>query len=197
MKQKYVILKNNKENELIIKEFAELNKDTFTLMCEETFHDKLIESAINKGSQALIATLRTKNMYPNGIYAAKIAEEAAHDVGSHASNKQGARGSDSTALGRLRRLPYAFLSLERHSLSLVHRLVSDVDELHRTREWEPLRDDDVLLLLPHRLPLRQPFVLVKEVPDAREDRDGSIRRLLPRPVHNLLQIVDVSPVADP
>ncbi len=75
MKQKYLILKNNKKNELIIREFVELNKNTFTLMREETFDDKLVKSAINKGSQALIATLRTKNMYPNAIYAAKIAEE--------------------------------------------------------------------------------------------------------------------------
>ncbi len=75
MKQKYVILKNTKKNELIIREFAELNKDAFTLMCEETFHDKLVESAIRKGRQPLIAILRTKNMYPNAIYAAKIAEE--------------------------------------------------------------------------------------------------------------------------
>lgn len=75
MKQKYLILKNNKKNELIIREFTELNKNTFTLMCEETFDDKLVKSAINKGSQALIATLRTKNMYPNAICAAKIAEE--------------------------------------------------------------------------------------------------------------------------
>ncbi|MEE8430119.1 MAG: hypothetical protein V3S16_02620, partial [Candidatus Desulfatibia sp.] len=35
----------------------------------------LVKSAIRKGSQALIAILRTKNMYPNAIYAAKIAEE--------------------------------------------------------------------------------------------------------------------------
>ena len=75
MKQKYVILKNNKKNELIIKEFSELSKDAFTLTCEETFHGKLVESAINKGSQSLIATLRTKHMYPTGICAAKIAEE--------------------------------------------------------------------------------------------------------------------------
>lgn len=75
MKQKYLILKNNKKNELIIREFVELNKSAFTLMCEETFDDKLVKSAINKGSQALIATLRTKNMYPNAICAAKIAEE--------------------------------------------------------------------------------------------------------------------------
>ena len=75
MKQKYLILKNDEKNELKIKEFAELNKGAFTLMCEETFHDELVKSAISKGSQALIATLRTKNMYPNAIYAAKIAEE--------------------------------------------------------------------------------------------------------------------------
>jgi len=75
MKQKYVILKNNKKNELIIKEFAELNKDAFTLMYAETFHGELVESAINKGSQALIATLRTKHMYPTGKCAARIAKE--------------------------------------------------------------------------------------------------------------------------
>jgi hypothetical protein len=75
MKQKYLILKDNEKKELIIREFAELDKEAFSLLCEEVFQDKLIKSAIAKGKEALISTLRTKNMYPIGPFAARIAEE--------------------------------------------------------------------------------------------------------------------------
>lgn len=75
MKQKYLILKDNEKKELIVREFAELDKEAFSLLCEETFQDKLIKSAIAKGKEALISTLRTQNMYPIGPFAAKIAEE--------------------------------------------------------------------------------------------------------------------------
>lgn len=75
MKQKYLILKNTEKKELIIREFAELEKEAFSLLCEEIFQDKPIKSAIAKGKEALISTLRTKNMYPIGPFAAKIAEE--------------------------------------------------------------------------------------------------------------------------
>ncbi|MBL7181270.1 MAG: hypothetical protein ABIK98_13565 [Pseudomonadota bacterium] len=75
MKQKYFILKNTEKNELIIREFAELDKESFSLLCEETFQKDQITSAIAKGKEALVATIRTKNMYPIGPFAAKIAEE--------------------------------------------------------------------------------------------------------------------------
>ncbi len=74
MKQKYLILKNKEKNELIIKESLEINKDMFSLVCEETYDNKDIESAIAKGRKNLVSALRTDNMYPIGLYANKLAE---------------------------------------------------------------------------------------------------------------------------
>ena len=73
MKQKYLILKNDEKTKLIIREFAELDKEMFTFLCEETFDDESVTSAIAMGEDALIATLRTKNLFPIGIYAKQIA----------------------------------------------------------------------------------------------------------------------------
>lgn len=74
MKQKYVILKNDEKNELIIREFLEINKEMFSLVCEETYDNNDIESAVAKGGKALVSVLRTNNMYPVGLYADKLAE---------------------------------------------------------------------------------------------------------------------------
>jgi len=73
MKQKYLILKTEKKTGLVIREYAELDKEIFSLLCEETFDDEVVNSAIEKGKQALIATLRTQNLFPIGIYAKEIA----------------------------------------------------------------------------------------------------------------------------
>jgi len=74
MKQKYLILKNDEKNELIIRESLEINKDMFSLVCEETYDNKDIESAIAKDGKHLVSVLRTDNMYPIGLYADKLAE---------------------------------------------------------------------------------------------------------------------------
>jgi len=74
MKQKYLILKNDEKNKLIIREFLEISKETFPLVCEETYDDNDIESAIAKGKKHLVFALRTNNMYPVGLYADKLAE---------------------------------------------------------------------------------------------------------------------------
>jgi len=77
MKQKYLIV-NDKENKRIkIQEFAELNKETLSLLCEEAYDYKTIKSAISSGTESLISALRTNNLYPPGIYAAKIASAVA------------------------------------------------------------------------------------------------------------------------
>jgi hypothetical protein len=73
MKQKYLVLKNNEKTKLIIREFAELDKEMFSFLCEETFDDESVKSAIAKGKEALIKTLRTKNLFPIGVYAKEIA----------------------------------------------------------------------------------------------------------------------------
>jgi hypothetical protein len=75
MKQKYSILKNDEKNELIIREFVELDKhDTYTLAFEETYGIEAIESAISRGRTALIAILRTPGLYPPSICLEKICE---------------------------------------------------------------------------------------------------------------------------
>ena len=74
MKQKYVIARDKEKKELVIREFAELDKDALSPLCEEIYDAKIILSAIKAGKDTLIRVLRTKNMYPPGIYANQIAD---------------------------------------------------------------------------------------------------------------------------
>lgn len=74
MKQKYLILRNDKKTALVIREFAELDKEIYTCLCEETFDDTVVKLAISKGKDALVSTLRTQNLFPIHEYAEEIAE---------------------------------------------------------------------------------------------------------------------------
>ena len=74
MKQKYLIVKDDEKKQLIIREFAELDKDSFSPLCEETYDAAIIESSIKNGKEVLVSVLRTKNMYPPGFFAGKIAD---------------------------------------------------------------------------------------------------------------------------
>jgi len=82
MKQKYEILRDDDNKRLIIREFAELDKDTMSLLCEESYDRKAVKSAVGMGRDALIAALRTKNLYPPGMYAGKIAEKVIEIMGT-------------------------------------------------------------------------------------------------------------------
>ena len=73
MKQKYLIINDKENKQFRIQEFAELNKQKLSLLCEEAYDYKTIKSAVSAGKDALISTLRTNNLYPPGIYAEKIA----------------------------------------------------------------------------------------------------------------------------
>jgi hypothetical protein len=74
MKQKFTIQKNDTEQQLIIRESAELDKDIMSLLCEVTFQADTIKNAMATGREALIAALRTRNMYPPRTYAEMIAD---------------------------------------------------------------------------------------------------------------------------
>ena len=85
MRQKFSIQRNDENNELNIKEYANLDREYknkflkldqefFSLLCEETYDKKKIMNAIEKGKENLILTLRTPNMYPINIYSEKIAD---------------------------------------------------------------------------------------------------------------------------
>jgi len=74
MKQKYVIELDRENNSLILKEFAELDKDILSFLCQQAYDMGAIEGAVSGGIPSMIAALRTDNMYPPTVYASEIAE---------------------------------------------------------------------------------------------------------------------------
>lgn len=74
MKQQYTILKNHDNSRLIIREFGELDKDSLSLLCEESYDDTAVSNAVVAGRENVISVLRTKNMYPPRGHAEKIAD---------------------------------------------------------------------------------------------------------------------------
>lgn len=73
MKQKYVVLLDNEIGKLSIQEYAELDKEMLSLLCEETYDVQAVKTAMEKDRNALIQALRTNNMYPPGVYTDRIA----------------------------------------------------------------------------------------------------------------------------
>jgi hypothetical protein len=73
MKQKYLIINDKEKKQIKIQEYAELNKEMLSLLCEEAYDYKTLKAVLPAGSETLISALRTKNLYPPGIYAEKIA----------------------------------------------------------------------------------------------------------------------------
>jgi hypothetical protein len=45
-----------------------------SFLCEASYNDEAVQTAIEKGKDSLIAVLRTENMYPPNLYADKIAD---------------------------------------------------------------------------------------------------------------------------
>jgi len=74
MRQKFIVRKNDEGQMLIVQEYAELDKDILSFICEERYPLGQIEQAVQGGREALIARLRTDNMYPPILYAQAIAD---------------------------------------------------------------------------------------------------------------------------
>ena len=86
MRQKYVISRDGAKHKLKIREYAIIDKNlkkvessllkkgNFSFLCEETYESEIIVSSISKGMNALLATIRTHNIFPIEPYAAQIAE---------------------------------------------------------------------------------------------------------------------------
>jgi hypothetical protein len=123
MKQKYLILKTDEKTKLIIREFAELDKERFSPLCEETFDDESVKSAIAKGQKALISMLRTKNMFPIGIYAKEIAS---------AVTKMYESGDDQSI--ELFFNDYDLLSKEQEKQATVDKIENKPDEIDNVLE---------------------------------------------------------------
>ena len=86
MRQKYMISQEGPKNNLKIREYAILDralknvaysmvrKDSFSLLCEETYDGAAITQSISRGMDDLVATIRTVNLFPIEPHANKIAE---------------------------------------------------------------------------------------------------------------------------
>lgn len=64
MQHKYIISKSDNKQKLVIKEFAELEKNIFTLVYESFYDADAVQSALATDNQAVISTLRTDHMFP-------------------------------------------------------------------------------------------------------------------------------------
>jgi len=86
MRHKFVISRDGAKNKLKIREYAiiaknrkkaafsMLQKGSLSFLCEETYESEIVVSSISKGMNALVAILRTHNIFPIEPYANKIAE---------------------------------------------------------------------------------------------------------------------------
>ena len=86
MIQKFTLIRDNEKDILTIEEFAVLdrvlkNSDTYNLdvnnfssICRVEYDREKIEAALVKNKQSVISVIRTRNMYPIGIYATAIAD---------------------------------------------------------------------------------------------------------------------------
>ena len=128
MKQKYTILKNDEKTAIIIRESAELDKEIFSLLCEETFEDETVKSAIAKDKATLIKTLRTQNLFPLGIYAEKIAEAVTKMYESGDDQPVELIFNDIDLLIKKEQKPLALDDIEEEAIGIDDLLDEDVPE---------------------------------------------------------------------
>ena len=128
MKQKYLIINDKKNKQFKIQEFAELNKETLSLLCEEAYDYKTIKSAVSSGKDALISALRTNNLYPPGIYAEKIAYALVQLIKSKDEESVELFFDDINLLAKKRQSSGTTIQLEDDSADLDEMLEDDFDD---------------------------------------------------------------------
>ena len=74
MKQKYAIIRDDDQSTLVVREYAELDKEMMSLLCEEAYPQDQIKTAMQEGHNGVIKAIRTNNMYPPTAFAYAIAE---------------------------------------------------------------------------------------------------------------------------
>ena len=52
-----------------------MNEDSYTFLCEETYPSGIILESMTRGTDALVAAIRTLTFFPTGHNAARIARE--------------------------------------------------------------------------------------------------------------------------
>ncbi|MFZ5569533.1 MAG: hypothetical protein ACOZF0_03955 [Thermodesulfobacteriota bacterium] len=125
MRHNYLILNGENENELRIKESAELDKGMMTLVFEEVFDRSKIEAAQNDDI-ALLAAIRTPSFYPARNCAVRLAEAVRTFLQSGGKEPVEMSFDDSEFLSKIR--------IEREPL---------LDELDTSVEIDDLLEDEI------------------------------------------------------
>lgn len=128
MKHKYVIEKNAEQKQITIKEFAELDKEVLSYLCQETYAEERISAAIAKGKDALVAALRTPNMYPSGLFANKIAEAVLAMYGPEPSSSSEVELDDVDFIIRQRAKRKAVEEIDEEAADIEDLLDDDIEE---------------------------------------------------------------------
>jgi hypothetical protein len=74
VKQKYVIIERKDTLEVLIREYAELEKEEFAFICEEIYKIDDLKAAAKEDFASFVTYLRRPNMYPKQEYAETIAQ---------------------------------------------------------------------------------------------------------------------------
>jgi hypothetical protein len=151
MKQKYTILKDKDNQQLVIKEFAELDKEVMSFLCEETYEAKAIRSAIKSSKDSLISILRTNNLYPPNMYAEKIADAVIALYGSRGQDSVDLFFDDIESLTPERKIKESDKELEEQSDDLEELLednyeqdFEDKTEINKIDSSLKIADDDLV-----------------------------------------------------
>lgn len=86
MKYKYVFSKDHDASQFIIREYAELSKEIFSIVCESSYDLKQIEDAMADGYDAVMAKMRTQNFFPPGNFLDRIVKDVAELIASGEQN---------------------------------------------------------------------------------------------------------------
>ena len=72
MKQRFSISRDTDGNNIVIQEYAELDKGAYSLLCEEAYPVASLEAALAGGPGQVIRVLRTKSFFPTSFFAEKL-----------------------------------------------------------------------------------------------------------------------------
>lgn len=127
MRHKYIITRSPETEELILQELCELDKNAFSLVCEERFADSAVLSAADLGLEALVNEIRTTNFFPCGLFASKIAESVLKLFGPQGDSSIEVHCDDSDYLSKKRVAPEIIEEIEDDSDDVDALLEDDFD----------------------------------------------------------------------
>ena len=77
MKQRFSISRDTHDEKIVIREYAELDKGAYSLLCEESYAVASIEAAMAKGPSHVLTLMRTESFFPTSFFAEKLVDTLA------------------------------------------------------------------------------------------------------------------------